>query len=141
MAIKRGDNLFETAGTAEGVWGLSTIFSRIISGELPAAIVYQDDLVTAFRDIDPVAPVHILIVPNKEIATVNDLTDEDERTAGRMLLAARKIAEQEGIAESGYRLIINCNHDGGQEVYHLHMHLVGGRRMGPMVMKPSEKGR
>ncbi len=139
MPVRRDDNLFETAGTAEGVWGLSTIFSRIISGELPAAIVYQDDLVTAFRDIDPVAPVHILIVPNKEIATVNDLTDEDERTAGRMLLAARKIAEQEGIAESGYRLIINCNHDGGQEVYHLHMHLVGGRRMGPMVRKPSEK--
>jgi len=123
------------------VWSLSTIFSRIISGELPATIVYQDELVTAFRDIDPVAPVHILIVPNKEIATVNDLTDEDERVAGRLFLAARKIAEQEGIAESGYRLIVNCNRDGGQEVYHLHMHLVGGRRMGPMVAKPSEQQR
>lgn len=116
---------------------MSTIFSSIISGEIPATIVYQDDLVTAFRDINPVAPVHILIVPNKEIATVNDLADEDEQVAGRMFLAARKIAQQEGIAESGYRLIVNCNRDGGQEVYHLHMHLVGGRRMGPIVVRPS----
>ena len=114
---------------------LSTIFSQIISGDIPATIVYQDDLVTAFRDIHPLAPVHILIVPNKEIATVNDLSDADEQVAGRMLLAARRIAAQEGIAESGYRLIINCNGDGGQEVYHLHMHLLGGRRMGPMVAR------
>jgi histidine triad (HIT) family protein len=114
---------------------MTTLFARIINGELPATIVYQDDLVTAFRDINPSAPVHVLIVPNKVIPTVNDLTDEDERTAGRMLLAAGKIARQEGIAESGYRLIINCNHDGGQEVYHLHMHLLGGRRMGPMVSR------
>lgn len=117
---------------------MSTIFARIISGELPANIVYQDDLVTAFRDIDPAAPVHILIVPNKVIPTVNDLTPDDERMAGRMLLAARTIAEQEGIAESGYRLIINCNRDGGQEVYHLHMHLLGGRRLGRMVARPSD---
>ena len=114
---------------------MSTIFSQIISGDIPATIVYQDDLVTAFRDIHPLAPVHILIVPNKEIATVNDLSDADEQVAGRMLLAARRIAAQEGIAESGYRLIINCNGDGGQEVYHLHMHLLGGRRMGPMVAR------
>lgn len=117
---------------------MSTLFTRIISGELPAAIVYQDDLVTAFRDINPLAPTHILIVPNKEIPTVNDLTEDDERTAGRMLLAARAIAAQEGIAESGYRLIINCNRDGGQEVYHLHMHLLGGRRMGRMVARTNE---
>lgn len=115
-----------------------TIFARIISGEVPATIVYQDDLVTAFRDINPAAPVHVLIVPNKVIPTVNDLTPDDERTAGRMLLAARTIAEQEGIAESGYRLIINCNRDGGQEVYHLHMHLLGGRRMGRMVARSSD---
>ncbi len=114
---------------------MSTIFSQIIKGEIPATIIYQDHLVTAFRDINPAAPVHILIVPNKEIATVNDLSDEDEQTAGRLLLAARRIAAQEGIAESGYRLIINCNRDGGQEVYHLHMHLLGGRRMGPMVAR------
>jgi len=114
---------------------LSTVFSQIIKGDIPATIVYQDDLVTAFRDIHPLAPVHILIVPNKEIATVNDLADEDEQVAGRLLLAARRIAAQEGIADSGYRLIINCNHDGGQEVYHLHLHLLGGRRMGPMVAR------
>ena len=112
---------------------MSTIFDRIIKGELPADIVYRDELVTAFRDINPLAPTHILIVPNKAIPTVNDLTDDDEATAGRLLLAAAKIAAQEGIAEGGYRLIINCNRDGGQEVYHLHLHLLGGRRMGRMV--------
>ena len=97
-----------------------TLFSKIIEGKLPADIVYRDDLVTAFRDINPAAPVHILIVPNKIIPTVNDLTEEDEQLAGRMLLVARKLAEVEGVAESGYRLIINCNRHGGQEIYHLH---------------------
>ena len=116
---------------------MSTIFDRIIKGELPADIVYRDELVTAFRDINPLAPTHILIVPNQAIPTVNDLTDDDEATAGRLLLAAAKIAAQEGIAEGGYRLIINCNRDGGQEVYHLHLHLLGGRRMGRMVMPQS----
>ena len=115
---------------------MSTIFAKIISGELPADIVYRDDLVTAFRDINPAAPTHILIVPNKDIPTVNDLTEADEQTAGRLLLAAAKIAAQEGIAEGGYRLIINCNQDGGQEVYHLHLHLLGGRRLGRMVARP-----
>lgn len=114
---------------------MTTIFAQIISGEVPATIVYQDDLVTAFKDIHPLAPTHILIVPNKIIATVNDLSTEDEQIAGRMLLAASRIAAQEGIAESGYRLIINCNRDGGQEVYHLHMHLLGGRRLGPMLAR------
>lgn len=112
---------------------MTTLFTKIINGELPSDIVYRDDLVTAFRDINPLAPVHILIVPNKEIATVNDLGDDDERVAGRMMLVARQIAEAEGIAESGYRLIVNCNPDGGQEIYHLHMHLLGGRPMGRMV--------
>jgi histidine triad (HIT) family protein len=112
---------------------MSTIFSKIIAGELPADIVYQDDLVTAFRDIAPAAPTHILIVPNKVVPTVNDLAESDEQLAGRLFLVARKIAEQEGIAESGYRLIVNCNRDGGQEVFHLHMHLIGGRPLGPMI--------
>jgi len=134
LPVKRIGTEPTPALAAEGVNSLSTIFSKIISGEMPSDIVYRDDLVTAFRDINPAAPVHILIVPNKEIATVNDLTDDDERVAGRLFLAARRIAEQEGIAESGYRLIVNCNRDGGQEVYHLHMHLLGGRRMGPMVV-------
>ncbi len=112
---------------------MTTIFSKIIAGELPGNIVYQDELVTAFRDIRPQAPTHILIVPNKEIATVNDLSPEDEQVAGRMLLVAKQLAAQEGIAEDGYRLMINCNRHGGQEVYHLHMHLLGGRPLGPML--------
>jgi histidine triad (HIT) family protein len=114
---------------------MPTLFSRIIARELPSEIVYQDELVTAFRDIHPQAPVHILIVPNKEIATVDDVTSEDEAMLGRMWTAARKIARDLGIGESGYRLIVNCRHDGGQEVYHLHMHLLGGRRLGPMLAR------
>lgn len=114
---------------------MTTIFAKIVRGEIPSDIVYQDDLVTAFRDIHPQAPVHVLIVPNKVIPTVNDLTKADEQVAGRMLLAAKKVAEQEGIAGDGYRLIINCNEHGGQDVFHLHMHLVGGRRLGPMLAR------
>jgi histidine triad (HIT) family protein len=114
---------------------MSTIFMKIVRGELPADIVYQDDLVTAFRDINPIAPTHILIVPNKVIPTVNDITEADERVMGRMMLAAKKIAEQEGIAEAGYRLLINCNEHGGQEVFHVHMHLLGGRPLGPMLLR------
>lgn len=114
---------------------MSTIFSKIITGEIPADIVYQDELVTAFRDINPQAPTHILIVPNKEIATVNDLAEADEQVAGRLLLVAKKLAAQEGIAEDGYRLMINCNKHGGQEVFHLHLHLLGGRPLGPMLAR------
>jgi histidine triad (HIT) family protein len=112
-----------------------TIFSKIIRKEIPAQIVYQDDLVTAFRDINPQAPTHILIVPNKLIPTVNDVTAEDELALGRLFTVAKRIAEQEGIAESGYRLLVNCNRDAGQEVYHLHMHVFGGRPLGPMLAK------
>lgn len=114
---------------------MTTVFSKIISGESPADIVYQDDLVTAFRDINPAGPVHIVIVPNRIIPTVNDLQDTDEAVAGRMLLVASRLARQEGIAESGYRLIINCNRHGGQEIYHMHMHLIGGRELGPMIVR------
>jgi len=114
---------------------MSTIFSKIIKGESPADILYQDDLVTAFRDINPAAPVHILIVPNRVIPTVNELKKADEGVAGRMLLVASRLAEQEGIAEDGYRLIINCNRHGGQEIDHLHLHLIGGRPLGPMIMR------
>ncbi|MEZ4861594.1 MAG: purine nucleoside phosphoramidase [Caldilineaceae bacterium] len=112
-----------------------TIFSKIIRREIPAEIVYQDELVTAFRDIRPQAPTHILIVPNKLIPTVNDVTAEDEAALGRLFTAAAKVAQQEGIDAGGYRLIVNCNHEGGQEVYHLHMHLLGGRRLGPMLSR------
>ena len=112
---------------------MASIFSKIIAGEIPSKQVYKDDLVTAFWDIDPKRKVHILIVPNKEIPTVNDVSAEDERMLGRMFIAAKKIAEDLGIAESGYRLIVNVNEHGGQEVYHIHMHLLGGERVGPMV--------
>ena len=114
---------------------MTTIFSKIIAGEIPADIVYRDDLVTAFRDINPQAPTHILIVPNKEIATANDLTAQDEQVAGRLLLVAQKLAAQEGIAKNGYRLIMNCNEHGGQEVFHIHLHLLGGRPLGPMLYR------
>ena len=110
-----------------------TIFSKIIRGEIPADIVYQDDLVTAFRDINAQAPTHILIVPNKLIPTVNDITPKDEPTLGRMFTVASKIASEESIAEEGYRLIVNCGKHGGQEVYHLHLHLLGGRQLGRML--------
>ena len=110
-----------------------TIFSKIIRKEIPADIVYQDDLVTAFRDIQPQAPTHVLIVPNKVIPTVDDLTVEDELAMGRMLRVAGELARKDGIAEDGYRLIINCGDDGGQEIYHIHMHLLGGRRLGRML--------
>ena len=112
-----------------------TIFSKIIRKEVPADIVYQDDLVTAFKDINAQAPTHILIIPNKIIPTVNDVTPDDEAALGRLFVIAARIAQEQGIAESGYRLIVNCNRDGGQEVYHLHMHLVGGRPLGPMLMR------
>jgi histidine triad (HIT) family protein len=114
---------------------MPTIFTKIIQKEIPADIVYQDDHVTAFRDINPQAPVHILIVPNKEIPTVNDIMADDEVLVGKMFTAARKIAADEGVAENGYRLLINCNRDGGQEVFHLHMHLFGGRPLGPMILR------
>jgi histidine triad (HIT) family protein len=115
---------------------MATIFSKILAGEIPADIVYKDELVTAFKDIHPLAPVHILIIPNHEIPTVDDVTPQDEAALGRLFTAARQIARELGIGESGYRLIVNCKSDGGQEVFHLHMHLLGGRKLGRMVAKP-----
>ncbi len=112
---------------------MPTLFERIIAGELPAKIVYKDDRVTAFRDIRPRAPTHILIVPNKVIETANDIADGDEALIGHLFTVARDLAKQEGIAEKGYRLIVNCNEHGGQEVFHLHLHLVGGKPLGPMI--------
>jgi len=109
---------------------MSTIFAKIIAGEAPADIVYRDEQVTCFRDIAPKAPTHILIVSNREIATVNDLTPHDAQLVGHMVLVAKRLAAQEGIAERGYRLVVNCNREGGQVVYHLHMHLIGGRALG-----------
>jgi len=110
-----------------------TIFSKIIRREIPSDIVWQDELVTAFRDISPQAPTHILIVPNLLIPTLNDVSEAHEQALGRMLTVAAKLAAQEGIAEDGYRVIMNCNRHGGQEVYHIHLHLLGGRPLGPML--------
>ncbi|MGH8309275.1 MAG: histidine triad nucleotide-binding protein, partial [Steroidobacteraceae bacterium] len=109
---------------------MPTLFERIISGEVPANIVYRDDRVIAFRDIRPRAPVHILVVPHKVIPTANDIDDADEALVGHLFTVARDLAKREGIAEDGYRLIVNCNAHGGQEVYHLHLHLVGGKPLG-----------
>jgi histidine triad (HIT) family protein len=114
---------------------MPTLFEKIIQGELPATIVYRDDRVVAFKDIRPAAPVHILIVPVKVIPTTDDVTDDDESLVGHMVVVARDIARQHNIAKSGYRLIINCNPDSGQEVYHLHLHLLGGRPLGPLVQR------
>lgn len=104
-----------------------TIFSKILSGDIPADVVYEDDLVLAFRDIQPQAPTHVLIIPRKPIATLNDLQAEDQALVGHMVLTAAKIAEQEGIADEGYRTVMNCNEYGGQTVFHIHMHVLGGR--------------
>jgi histidine triad (HIT) family protein len=112
-----------------------TIFARIVRGEIPADIVYQDDLVTAFRDIAPQAPTHVLVVPNRIIPTAADIGADDEAVVGRMVRVAAQIAAAEGIAEDGYRLMINCRDHGGQEVYHLHLHLLGGRPLGPMLAR------
>jgi histidine triad (HIT) family protein len=110
-----------------------TIFSKIAAGEIPADIVYQDETVTAFRDINPLAPTHVLVVPNRVIPAMTDVMPEDEPVLGRLLAAAAKIAKDEGLSESGYRLIVNCGSHGGQEVAHLHVHLLGGRPLGPML--------
>jgi histidine triad (HIT) family protein len=114
---------------------MATIFSKIIAGEIPADIVYQDDQVTAFRDIEPQAPIHILIVPAKEIATVNDIRIDDEQLIGHMFTVAQQIALREGFAQDGYRLLVNCNKHGGQEIFHLHMHLFAGKPLGPMLLR------
>lgn len=116
---------------------MATLFERIVARELPATILHQDERVTAFRDINPQAPVHILVVPNKAIPTANDIADADEALIGHMFTVARDLARREGIADDGYRLIINCNAHGGQEVYHLHVHLVGGAPLGRMLAKPA----
>jgi histidine triad (HIT) family protein len=107
----------------------SCIFCKVISNEAKSNIVYRDEQVTAFRDIHPVAPTHILIVPNRHIESVNSLKSEDEALVGHMFSVARKIAIDEGISESGFRLITNTGPNGGQTVFHLHLHLIGGQRM------------
>ena len=105
------------------------IFCKIIAGEIPSKKVYQDERVTAFHDITPVAPVHILIVPNEHIPSVNEVQEEQEALLGHLFVVARKIAAEMGLAENGYRLIVNTGPHAGQVVFHLHMHLLGGHKM------------
>lgn len=108
-------------------------FTKIINRELPATIVYEDEEIIAFVPLRPQAPVHYLIVPKKRVPTINDLTEEDIKVIGRMHLVAKQLATEYGIRNTGYRLSINTNEDSGQSVFHLHMHLLGGMKLGPMV--------
>ena len=105
------------------------LFCKMVSGEIKPDTVYEDDEILAFRDINPMAPTHILIIPKKHIATTNDIEAEDAELIGRMVCVAGEIAAQEGIAQEGYRLTLNCNRNGGQSVFHVHFHLMGGRQM------------
>ncbi len=114
---------------------MSSIFTKIINGDIPGDFVYRDERVVAFRDINPQAPVHILIVPVKEIESIREANPEDEAVLGHMLYVARVVAEQEGVAESGYRILVNNGENAHQEVPHLHIHLLGGRELGPILVK------
>lgn len=106
-----------------------TLFSRIIDGEIPGSFVYQDEHVVAIRDINPAAPVHVLVIPRKPVPSLAELEEGDLELAGRILLAVRKVAEQEGLAERGYRVVVNTGQEGGQTVPHLHFHILGGRQL------------
>lgn len=108
---------------------MSTIFKKIIDKEIPADIVHEDEQCIAFRDIDPKAPTHIILIPKKEIPSMAEIDENDKELIGHLYLVASKIAKDEGISDSGYRLVVNTNEEGGQEVYHLHIHLLGGRQM------------
>lgn len=107
-----------------------SIFTKIIKREIPASIVYEDEEIIAFNDINPQAPVHILIIPKKQIPTINDAEINDTELLGKVILAAKKLALENGIAADGYRLVFNCNSGAGQTVFHIHCHLLGGRVMG-----------
>lgn len=105
------------------------LFCKIIKGEIPSTVVYKDNQVMAFRDINPVAPTHILVIPNKHIENVNDISEDDKQLMGHLFTVIKPIAKKEGITESGYRLIINTGPDALQEIFHLHVHILGGQRM------------
>jgi len=106
------------------------IFCKIVNGDIKADVLFEDDEVLAFRDINPVMPQHLLVIPKRHIATLNDLTEEDAVVMGKLHLTAAKLAAQLGFADAGYRTVVNCNQDGGQLVFHIHLHLLGGRAMG-----------
>jgi len=106
------------------------LFCKILAGEIPADTVYESDTAVAFRDIDPKAPTHVLIIPRQHVATINDIEPQHEALVGSLFSAAKDIAKQEGLAEDGYRVVMNCNAAAGQTVFHLHLHLLGGRQLG-----------
>lgn len=106
------------------------LFCKILSREIPADVIYESDTAIAFRDINPKAPTHVLIIPRKHIATINDIAEADEPLVGSLYSAARQIAAQEGFSEEGYRAVMNCNEAAGQTVFHIHLHLLGGRALG-----------
>ena len=108
---------------------MNTIFSKIINKEIHADILFENDKILAFRDISPQAPVHFLVIPKKEIRTINDINEEDKSLIGELFIVAKEIAKKEGISEKGYRTIFNCNEHGGQTVYHIHLHVLGGRQL------------
>ena len=108
---------------------MSTIFSKIINKEIHADILFENDKIKAFRDISPQAPVHFLVIPKKEIRTINDINEEDKSLIGELFIVAKEIAKKEGISEKGYRTIFNCNEHGAQTVYHIHLHVLGGRQL------------
>ena len=110
-----------------------SLFSKIVAREIPADIVYETDNVLAFRDVNPQAPTHVLVIPKRQIPTINDLTEADASLVGELFLAAKAIAAEEGLADDGYRVVMNCNAHGGQTVFHIHLHLLGGR---PMTWPP-----
>ncbi len=112
---------------------MSTIFKKIIDKEIPAKVVYEDDVCLAFRDVNPQAPTHVLVIPKKEMRSLNEVSTQDKELLGHMLLKCGEIARYLGLAESGYRVVINTNNDGGQTVFHLHFHLLAGR---PMTWPP-----
>lgn len=106
-----------------------TIFGKIARGEMEADVVYENDHVVAFRDINPQAPTHVLVIPRKAITTINDIEPEDRELVGEMFLAAKEVARQEGLSESGYRVVMNCGEAAGQSVFHIHLHVLGGRTL------------
>lgn len=108
---------------------MSCLFCQVVSGEVKANVVYEDPELLVFQDINPQAPTHLLIIPKQHIATINDADSKDEQLLGRMLLTARQMAKTQGIADKGYRLLFNVNSEGGQVIYHIHLHLIGGRQM------------
>ncbi|WP_263078299.1 histidine triad nucleotide-binding protein [Endozoicomonas sp. Mp262] len=108
---------------------MSCLFCKMVEGDIPVDKVFEDDDLLAFRDINPAAPNHVLIIPKKHIGTLNDAVEDDQLLLGKMMLTASRLAKELGVAEDGYRVVVNCNNQGGQSVYHIHLHLLGGRQL------------